>query len=250
MISIIANEEKFVVINKPSGVEMHHPQYGVCNLLKKQLQLDEIFLVHRLDKATSGCMVLAKTSKTASMLAQQFAQGQVSKYYIALSSQKPKKKQGKISGYMCKSRNGSFMLARQPPSSNDNTDGIRVKGSHSPSLASTFFLSESDANTRRLFYLKPISGKTHQLRVALKSLGSPILGDTRYKGKQADRLYLHSWQLEFCLLNKAYCYHSLPETGEYFTSALLQNLKSPLNLPWPKASMLNNKANLNSEKNT
>ena len=45
--------------------------------------------------------------------------------------------------------------------------------------------------------LKPHTGKTHQLRVAMKSLGAPILGDTRYGGEQADRTYLHAWALEF-----------------------------------------------------
>jgi len=56
----------------------------------------------------------------------------------------------------------------------------------------------------RLYLLKPHTGKTHQLRVALKSLGVPLLGDTRYGADKSDRAYLHAWQLAFELDGKSY----------------------------------------------
>ena len=82
---------------------------------------------------------------------------------------------------MGKARNGSYRLLRTL----DNP-------------AITRFWSRLDTSFgERLFLLKPHTGKTHQLRVAMKSLGAPIFGDTRYGGDEADRTYLHAWALEF-----------------------------------------------------
>jgi len=62
--------------------------------------------------------------------------------------------------------------------------------------------------------LQPKTGKTHQLRVAMKSLGSPILGDNLYSGNQSDRVYLHAYQLEFDYQNEHFCVQALPESGQ------------------------------------
>ena len=103
---------------------------------------------------------------------------QVKKQYLAISDHKPKKKQGLIQGDMAKGRRGAWLLTR----SQENP-------------AITRFTSLSLGEGRRLFFLSPLTGKTHQLRVAMKSLGAPILRDALYGGSPADRVYLHAWRL-------------------------------------------------------
>ena len=219
IIPIVFDHSDFLVVNKPCDIPMHDPELGICQLLCKQLSLSKLYLVHRLDSATSGCLLLAKNKPAAAALSQLFATRKIEKYYIAISDRKPKKKQGKIDGDMKKSRGGSYILTPAQ-------DGV--------SKAITFFHSVSIANVGRFFYLKPITGKTHQLRVALKSVGSPILGDKRYKGKLSDRLYLHSIMLIFHYLGEDFSVQCLPQTGIQFTHNLLDNLDNIENLLWPK----------------
>jgi tRNA pseudouridine32 synthase/23S rRNA pseudouridine746 synthase len=219
VIPVVFDHQDFVVINKPCGVAMHDPINGICQLLSRQLAIPKLFLVHRLDTATSGCLLLAKNKSSAASLSQLFATRKIEKYYIAISDKKPKKKQGKIAGDMKKSRDGNYMLTTPQ---------------QSQAQAISFFISESIPSIGRLYYVKPVTGKTHQIRVALKSIGSPILGDTRYKGTSADRLYLHSMMLSFTYNGIAYCTQCMPLSGELFSPNLLKQICHPNTLNWPK----------------
>lgn len=219
LIPIVFDHHDFIVVNKPCDVAMHDPVFGICHILCRQLSLPKLYLVHRLDSATSGCLLLAKNKSAAAALSQLFANRQVEKYYVAISDTKPKKKQGKISGGMKKSRGGSYML---------------IPSEDSLPTAITFFMSQNVESLGRIFYIKPISGKTHQIRVALKSIGSAILGDKRYKGTESDRLYLHSMLLAFSYDQHDFCIQCLPQTGLHFSASLLKNLSDVRQLPWPK----------------
>jgi tRNA pseudouridine32 synthase/23S rRNA pseudouridine746 synthase len=88
--------------------------------------------------------------------------------------------------------------------------------------AITRFSSQSLSPNLRLFILYPATGRTHQLRVMMKSLGSPIIGDQRYGGSVADRGYLHAARLEFLWHNENIDVSSLPVQGEYFLTQLPQ----------------------------
>ena len=115
--------------------------------------------------------------------------------------QKPKKKQGLIIGDMQKARNGAWKLC--PSKENP---------------AITRFESVSCEPNLRLFILKPQTGKTHQLRVAMKSLGSPILGDALY-GKNTeniDRTYLHAARLQFEFKGQGFDVFTPPKEGEWW----------------------------------
>lgn len=182
MFPVLLRHADFVAINKPADVSVHQDQDsdGLTQQLAAQLGVSRVWLVHRLDKPTSGVLLLALNETAASVLAQQFAERTMQKTYIALSDRKPLKKQGWIKGGMEKSRRGTWKLTR----SNEHT-------------AVTEFKSSSAMPGIRLFELHPHTGRTHQLRVALKSIGSPILGDTLYGGTPADRLFLHALNLSF-----------------------------------------------------
>lgn len=180
-IPIIYHHHDFLVINKPVGIGMHQEQdtSGIVEIMKQQLHIKQLWLVHRLDKVTSGCLILAKTAEAAQFFGDLFAQRAINKYYLAISDKKPTKKQGAIIGDMAKSRNGTYKLLRSK---------------RSP--AKSQFFSKGIAG-QRAFVLKPTTGKTHQLRVALKSIGAAILGDTAYGGTPSDRCYLHAYGLDF-----------------------------------------------------
>ena len=196
MFEILLRHPDFVAINKPAGLCVH--QDGAAERftgrLAQQLGVARVWLLHRLDKPTGGVLLLALNPEAASVLAQQFAAHSMHKTYLALSSQKPAKKQGWVKGDMAKARRGAWKLLRTQ---------------HNPAL--TRFHSRSIAPGLRLFVLQPLSGKTHQLRVAMKSLGSPILGDTLYGGQAAERLFLHAWRLQFDYASVSFCITAAPD---------------------------------------
>ena len=103
--------------------------------------------------------------------------------------------------------------------------------------AITQFFSYNIANKQRLYLLKPHSGKTHQLRVALSSIGSPIIGDQLYGGIQADRGYLHAYALQFSYLSTKYEFIAEPKQGKLFLqdnlSLKLNEITPPWQLKWP-----------------
>ncbi len=196
MFEILLRHPDFVAINKPAGLCVHQDgaAESFTRRLAQQLGVAQVWLLHRLDKPTSGVLLLALNPEAASVLAQQFAAHSMHKTYLALSNQKPAKKQGWVKGDMAKARRGAWKLLRTQ---------------QNPAL--TRFHSRSISPGLRLFVLQPLSGKTHQLRVAMKSLGSPILGDTLYGGPAAERLFLHAWRLQFDYAGTSFCISAAPD---------------------------------------
>lgn len=198
MYSLVFEHEDFLVVAKSQGVCVHTEgdDIGLMVQLKKDFSCETIFPVHRLDKVTSGLIICAKNHAAASELSQLFQHRQIEKYYLALSDHKPKKKQGLIAGDMEKARRGSWKLCHSK---------------HNPAI--TQFFSYGAGAGQRLFLLKPKTGKTHQLRVALKSIGSPIIGDRLYGHKQAGLLgiYLHAYTLRFHYKDEEYTFVDLPK---------------------------------------
>lgn len=176
---IIFEGDDFWLIDKAANIDCMSSD-GSPGLFHQAAEtLGPVFPVHRLDKMTSGLLLLAKTSTAAAALSRLFSRHQIEKYYLAISADKPRKKQGWVKGGMQRSRRGQWRLSR------DNT-----------LLARTQFISTAHP-LGRLFVLRPYTGRTHQLRVALKSLGSPILGDRLYGGAEAERGFLHAQALCF-----------------------------------------------------
>ena len=202
-LDIIYQTDDFIIIYKPCGISVHKDQseIGLTTLLAEQFSVPQVWLVHRLDKVTSGLLILALNAESAAEFFRLFSEHHIQKTYLALSNQKPKKKQGLIVGDMQKARNGAWKLCQ----SKENP-------------AITRFESVSCEPNLRLFILKPQTGKTHQLRVAMKSLGSPILGDSLY-GKNIeniDRTYLHAARLQFEFKGQLFDVFSPPKEGQWW----------------------------------
>ena len=207
--SVGLEQADFRVVNKDAGVDMHDDA-GVPGLVSRVSAAvgQNVYPVHRLDKVTSGLVLLAKNKEATSELSQSFAGRRVKKTYLAISDRSPKKKQGWVKGDMAKSRNGSWKLLH----SLDNP-------------AITYFQSVALAIPHhRLYIVSPHTGKTHQIRVALKSISAPILGDERYGGSVADRTYLHAWRLQFSYARAEYSVEVDPLWGEKIDDTVdLQN---------------------------
>lgn len=194
----LVETDRILAINKPAGIPHHDRsdsrQLGIVNMLRQQLGADyqRIYGVHRLDAVTSGILMFAKDSRTAGLIQRAFREKQVTKFYIGISAKKPKKKQGLISGYMERSRRSGWMLRRTLSSGEDDTT----------SFASTRFytagIGHLSQTARTLILFQPLTGKTHQLRVAAKALGMPLLGDPIYAPRASNgeklpgRAFLHA----------------------------------------------------------
>ncbi|CAM3102466.1 TIGR01621 family pseudouridine synthase [Vibrio diazotrophicus] len=227
MFDILFTHSDFIVINKHPNVSVHKDD-GDTMLLQEVGKVSgdsQLYLVHRLDKMTSGILLLARNAQAASELSQAFAHRDVEKFYLALGSKKPKKKQGLISGDMERSRRASWKLlaTQQNP-------------------AVTQFFSAAAEPGERLFLCKPHTGKTHQIRVALKSIGSAIVGDPIYNASdEADRGYLHAFALKFIYAGETFQFLCDPREKEYLgqkwnSEVVSQNIElwlQPWSLNWP-----------------
>jgi len=218
--TLLFENSDFILVYKPAGMNFHsEEEAGFVVQAKALAGAEELFPVHRLDKMTSGLVLLAKTKAAAQQFGEMFESREVEKYYLAVSLRKPKKKQGWIKGDMEKARRGDWKLAK----SMDNP-------------AVTRFISAPLREHERAFLVKPYTGKTHQIRVALKSLGSPIAGDDRYADKaeaqKEERGYLHAYALRFSFNGEPFAFVVPPTEGERFCTDTFKALLETWRHPW------------------
>ena len=216
---IIFENNDFILVYKPHNVNFHsEEEAGFVVQISQQLDIP-LFPVHRLDKMTSGLIIFAKSSEIAAVFGKMFENREVEKYYLALSMRKPKKKMGWIKGDMASARRGDYKL---------------LTTMENPAI--TQFISCALRTHERFFLIKPHTGKTHQIRVALKSLGSPIAGDERYAqadiARTEDRGYLHAYALRFTLNSEPFSFVLSPNEGEKFLSIECQKQLVAWNNPW------------------
>jgi 23S rRNA pseudouridine1911/1915/1917 synthase len=141
-------------------------------------------IVHRLDKDTSGCIVVAKTDPTHQALSEQFAARQVGKFYLAVVKGRPPMDRGAIENHIARDpRNRQKMAVVMPPA------GKRAHTDYRILTAGDESLIECELHT----------GRTHQIRVHMREIGTPIIGDPIYSKNPstAPRLMLHAWKLSF-----------------------------------------------------
>lgn len=188
---IIYENNDVVVINKPVGVLTHskgpyNPEPTVATWLEARVPAmkgNRAGIVHRLDRATSGVMILAKNPDTLALLQKQFSQRKTKKVYEAVIEGRPPNEEAVI----------DMPIERNPKKPQTFRTGINGKS------AVTHYAIIKSNGKFSLLELKPVTGRTHQLRVHLRQIGHPILGDDLYGGKPAARLYLHAKSLEITL---------------------------------------------------
>lgn len=189
---VIYEDGNVIVIDKPLGVLTHskgalNDEFTVAEFVRSKTSFksdtNRPGIVHRLDRATSGVIICAKNEETASMLAKQFNQRTTKKSYVAVLSGIPKEPAAKL----------ELPIARNP--SKPSTFRVDANGKS----AETSYEVNSVGATRSLVTLKPRTGRTHQLRVHMAYLNTPILGDEVYGTESDDRMYLHAHSLEVTL---------------------------------------------------
>lgn len=205
-LEVLFEDDDLLVLNKPAGLVMHpgagHPQHTLVNALLghcKNLSgiggLERPGIVHRLDKETSGCLVVAKNDSTHRDLSRQFAARTMQKIYLALVAGVPRKSSGVI----------DKAIARHPV----HRQRMSIARKQGRTAKTEYRVLRAGAGMS-LLECTLHSGRTHQIRVHLHHLAHPVLGDKLYGGKQAGafpRQMLHAWKLAF----------RHPGTGEVMT---------------------------------
>ena len=197
---ILYEDDCMVVINKPAGVVVHpapgNPDGTVVNALLgryPELRSTELpddarpGIVHRLDKDTSGCLAAARTPEAQSRLAAAFAERKTAKVYLALTSGIPKEARGRIEN-----------LIGRHPVNRQKMAIVRRNGKPAVSEYEVLRRGTLDKHPVALIRVRIYTGRTHQIRVHLASLGCPVLGDALYGGARvigAPRQMLHAWKL-------------------------------------------------------
>ena len=189
---VLYEDDDVIVVNKPSGLLTHakgglSTEPTVAEIIHPKTSFasdtDRPGIVHRLDRDTSGVLIIAKTADAATHLQRQFAQRTTKKTYLAVTDGVPKLAAAKI----------DLPIGRNPAAPST----FRVDPNGKP--AQTNYQVLAVADTKALIELKPSTGRTHQLRVHMAYLNTPILGDRVYGKPSASRLMLHAYKLEIPL---------------------------------------------------
>ena len=180
---ILFEDDDLMVLNKPAGLAVQ----GGSGMTKHVDQMLEVMrdakgqkprLVHRLDRETSGCLLIAKTRFAASALTGSFRHRSARKIYWALVAGVPKPKQGRISTYLAKEESEEDSIMR-----------VAAHGDEGAAHAVTYYaVVEASAQKLAWVSLKPVTGRTHQLRAHMAHIDHAIVGDPKYFNKE-------NWQL-------------------------------------------------------
>ena len=197
---IIDNNQDFLVINKDAGIAVQGGTKSKKNLIdifsKSQLFNDtKPYSVHRLDKDTSGVLLIAKNREMAKLLTSLFRLRKIHKIYLAIC-------EGEIN------KNSGFL----------EHDLIRYEGKKKIIENAKTHYKILDKNSNfTLLELKPITGRKHQLRKQLFEIGHPICGDNKYFSKIPNKnLMLHAYQIKFIIKDKKFTYRAL--LPDYFVN--------------------------------
>lgn len=184
-IQLIYSDESLLVVDKPAGL-LSVPGRGAdkqdCLSARVQKFFPDALIVHRLDMATSGLLVFARSAEIQRRLSEMFRERLVAKRYVATVSGEMAPEYGEIN---------LPIIADWPNRPLRKIDAELGK----PSLTRYRVLAQNTDTTR--VALEPVTGRTHQLRVHLMAIGHPIIGDALYGGKPAERLMLHACRLDF-----------------------------------------------------
>jgi len=209
---ILENNDNFIIVNKPAGIAVQSGTKSFKNIIDvlkdtKYFENTKPFIVHRLDKETSGILIVAKTREYAQLFTSLFRIRKIHKTYIALTY-------GKVSEAV-KTMEDNLITY-------DDTKKITQKAiSHVKILKSS--------NDYTYVELNPITGRKHQLRKQLYNIGNPIIGDDKYfLNRRADKtkiksknLMLHAYKIKFMINNIKYNFKA--EYNKDFESFLKKN---------------------------
>lgn len=204
---VLYEDENVLVVDKPAGILTHskgalNDEFTVAEFMRPRTtfknETNRPGIIHRLDRDTSGVILLAKNDETAAYLQKQFSQRTVKKTYIAVTDGIPKEPIAVIDA----------PIGRNPKAPST----FRVDPKGKSALTRYEIIAQDDRGA--LIRLNPKTGRTHQLRVHMAYIKTPIHGDKIY-GKPAERLFLHAHSLEVTLPGGARTVFSSPVPLEF-----------------------------------
>ncbi len=196
-LNILFEDNHLLIVNKASGIIVQGDKTGDFSLLdagkkyikEKYNKPGKVYLglPHRLDRPTSGIMILAKTSKALERLNKMFQDRKIDKIYWAIVKNNPKEVQATLTGFMYKNqeKNRSYVHAKPK------------KGAKPVELS---YVLKGKSKYYNLLEVKPKTGRHHQIRVQLASIGCPIKGDIKYGFKRSNEdrsIHLHAKEIRF-----------------------------------------------------
>lgn len=178
-IEIIYEDDYFIAVNKYAGIEVNN---NIIKIIKEKYNhIKNLYLVHRIDKYTSGIVLLARNEEIKIYFEYAFKNKQINKIYNAI-----------VQGYL-KKTNGTIDISVGQDKKNPNKR-IPLSIKDGGEYAVTHYKVLKKLNKHSLLELKPVTGRTHQIRVHLSYIGHPIIGDKIYS-KNADIYKMNSFAL-------------------------------------------------------
>ncbi|MCF6199678.1 MAG: RluA family pseudouridine synthase [Hyphomicrobiaceae bacterium] len=196
---VLHRDKNFIAINKPSGLSVQggtgqerHVD-GLLEGLKFELE-ERPKLVHRLDRDTSGVLMLARSRQAATLMGQMLKKRDTSKLYWAVAMGTPRPAQGQI----------ELALAKRKGRAGEKMQVCYEDEEEGQFALTKYFVLQSAAQRFSFVALTPVTGRTHQLRVHMNEIGFPIVGDGKYGGADAHpggeisrKLHLHARSFSF-----------------------------------------------------
>ena len=207
---VIEDNENFIVLNKPSGIPVQSGTKSLKNIIdilknSEYFENSKPFIVHRLDKETSGILIIAKNRRYAQLFTSLFRIRKIHKTYLAIAY-------GKV--------DNSIKVMKDDLVYYENNKKIFQKA------VSNIKIIKSN-NAYSYLELKPITGRKHQLRKQLLNIGCPIVGDDKYflndrKRLKIKKLMLHAFKIKFMINNIQYNFKA--EYNKLFEDFLKKNI--------------------------
>lgn len=199
-LDIVYQDKEVIVINKPSNLltiatsnsKENNLYHYVSMYLKTQNKNNKVFIVHRLDKQTSGLIIFAKSYEVKLKLQHLFEEGKVIRKYSAITKNKPLKEEDTITNYLKIDKFGNVFIS----SKNDKY----------AKKAITRYKVVEKVNKGFLLDIEILTGRKNQIRIALANIDCPIIGDSKYSTSKSKIMYLKSYFLDLSSYNKGYLF--------------------------------------------
>lgn len=191
---IIHETSRWIAVDKPAGIQVERNPFGasveslVYAHLEREKRIPYVGIVHRLDRVTTGVVLVAKKKSILRQLNGQFREKDVRKIYLAAIEKPLPREQGTLNHWLEKSQELKKTLLREGP------------GGKARECIINFRVIGVNNEGQQLVQLEPITGRYHQIRAQLAAIGCPVVGDELYGASApfADHhIMLHAWKLEF-----------------------------------------------------
>ncbi|AYF73418.1 RNA pseudouridine synthase [Nocardia yunnanensis] len=197
---LVLEDEAILALNKPAGISVTGERHDTDLVEMAAAQGETLYPVHRIDKVTSGLVLLAKQLPAHGVLTRQFTKRTAEKAYLAVTASTGLPDRGVIELPLSVGRKNRVRIAAPRESIHRAGDTWRVDsrdvlaGKNYPSVTEFATVARTDSHT--VLALRPITGRRHQIRVHLAWIGHPIVGDPLFdKSGAFERTHLHSWRL-------------------------------------------------------